>query len=237
MDVEIQAVSILYDGEQANYVKVIDITERKKVEASLQQTMLKLRQSLKGTISVISKIIDMRDPYTSSHQKNVAEFALMIGQGLGLSAEKIEDLQMAALIHDIGKIDVPTEILCKPTKLRKTEFELIKEHPQSGFDAIKNSELSETIKQVILQHHERLDGSGYPQGLKSEDILLEAKIIAVADVVDAMVSHRPYRASLGLHAALVEIMKNRGTLYDSEVVGVCFKILTEEIEKTPYKAS
>lgn len=218
IDVEVQVVSIMYDGEQANYVKVIDISHRKKVERDLQKTLLQLRKTLAGTISVISKIVDMRDAYTSSHQKNVSIIAREIAQHMGLSAERVEDLRLAALIHDIGKITVPAEILSKPSELKDAEFQLIKDHVKEGFEALKDSELSDVIKQTVLQHHERLDGSGYPQGLKADEILLEAKILMVADIYDAMTSHRPYRASLGEEAALEEFEKNRGILYDETVV-------------------
>lgn len=228
INTEIQGKLITYQGKPAVYVAIRDITDCKKAKYGLEETLTKLRRSLKGTISVISKMVDLRDPYTSSHQKNVAVLARKIGKRMNLSSERIEELRMAALIHDIGKVDVPTEILCKPTKLKPAEFELIKGHAQAGYDVLVDSELSETLKQTILQHHERLDGSGYPQGLKGDEIILEAQILAVADVVDAMISHRPYRASLGVDAAIIELMKNKGTLYNPLVVDTCFKILMEK---------
>lgn len=228
INTEIQGKLITYEGKPSVYVAIRDITDRKKAEAGLEETMTKLRQSLKGTISVISKIIDLRDQYTSLHQKNVAILARKIAQRMGMSAERTEELRLAALIHDIGKMIVPAEILSKPSKLSKTEFELIKGHVEAGFNTLRESDLSLTIKQTVLQHHERLDGSGYPQFLQGDEIILEAQILAVADVVDAMISHRPYRASLGVDAALVELMKNKGILYNSVVVDACFKILTEE---------
>jgi putative nucleotidyltransferase with HDIG domain len=170
----------------------------------------------------------MRDPYTSAHQKSVSALARKIAERMGLGADYVEEIRKAALIHDIGKIDIPAEILCKPTRLEKPEIDLIKRHAQLGFNALIESGLSDTIKQAVLQHHERLDGSGYPQGLLGENITLGAKILAVADVVDAMSSHRPYRASLGVDTALIEIVENKGIRYDSNVVEVCFKILVEE---------
>lgn len=228
IDVESQGTPIIYKGLKAVHVALRDITQLRKTKDELENTLIRLRKSLAGTIDVISNITDMRDPYTSSHQKSVSVLARRIAQNMGLSPDEVEEIRLAALIHDIGKMIIPAEILSKPTKLKPAEFELIKEHAQSGFNALEKTELSEVIKQTVLQHHERLDGSGYPQGLKDGEILLEARILSVADVVDAMISHRPYRPSLGVDAALVEIMKNKSILYDPVVVDTCFKILIED---------
>lgn len=197
-----------------------DVTNRRETEN-------KLKQSLTGTIEVISQIVELKDPYTSGHQKNVSKLSIEIGKILGFSNEQIENIERSALIHDIGKIGIPSDILSKPTRLSLNEYALIKEHPQSGFNTLVNSGLSETICLGVLQHHERLDGSGYPKGLKDNEIVIEAKIIGVADVVDAMSSHRPYRPALGIDAALAELTKYRGILYDSVVVDACLGVFKQ----------
>jgi len=176
----------------------------------------------------MSKIIDTRDPYTSGHQDRVTQLSVSITLELGLSREKVKGIQTASLIHDIGKIGIPTEILSKPTKLSDIEFSLIKEHPQIGYNILKSIDFSFPVAEIILQHHERLDGSGYPNHLKEDDIKLEAKILGVADVVEAMASHRPYRAALGVDVALEEIIKNKVVLYDPEIVDACVKLFKEK---------
>jgi HD-GYP domain-containing protein (c-di-GMP phosphodiesterase class II) len=158
----------------------------------------------------------------------VAELARAIASEMGLSEERIDGLYMAGIIHDLGKISVPAEILSKPGRLSDAEFQLVKTHPQVGYDILKNIEFPWPIAQITLQHHERLNGSGYPQGLSGEDMLLEAKILAVADVVEAMASHRPYRAALGLQKALNEIFQNQGILYDYTVVAACLRLFNEK---------
>ncbi|MEA1940125.1 MAG: PAS domain S-box protein, partial [Candidatus Caldatribacteriota bacterium] len=200
---------------------VVDITERKQAEERLKKT-------LDAAIDTMSKIVEVKDPYTAGHQKRVSQLATAIAKELNLSQDKIEGVRIASLIHDIGKISVPTEILTKSTTLTDIEFSLIKTHSQTGYDILKSIDFSYPIAQIVLQHHERLNGSGYPQGLKDEDILLDAKIIGVADVVEAMSSHRPYRPALGLDKALEEISKNRGILYDPEVADVCLKLFKEK---------
>jgi HD-GYP domain-containing protein (c-di-GMP phosphodiesterase class II) len=170
----------------------------------------------------------MRDSYTGGHQRRVANICVRIATELGLSKERIHGLHLAGTIHDLGKIGCPAEILSKPGHLSKNEFNLIKEHPQAGFNIIKDVDFSWPIAQIILQHHERIDGSGYPQGLTGDAILLEAKILTVADVVEAMASHRPYRPALGIEAALNEITKHRGTSFDADVVDKCLRIFHEQ---------
>jgi HD-GYP domain-containing protein (c-di-GMP phosphodiesterase class II) len=172
--------------------------------------------------------IEARDPYTSGHQTKVSRLARAIAQDMALSSDTVDNIRIAGSIHDIGKISVPAEILSKPGKLTDVEFSLIKLHPQTGYDILKNAELPYPIAEIILQHHERLDGSGYPQGLKNDQILLESQIIMVADVVEAMASHRPYRPALGVDAALEEIAKNRGVLYDEKVVEACLRLFREK---------
>ena len=184
----------------------------------------RLRVSLEQIIQVIANIIDERDSYTGSHQRRVAQICSRIAVELGLSAERIHGLHLAATIHDLGKIGIPAEILAKPRHLHAMEFGLIKEHVNIGFELIKGVDFPWHIAQIILQHHERVDGSGYPRGLAGDALLLEAKILAVADVVETMASHRPYRAALGIEAALREIETHRGTAFDTEVVDACLRI-------------
>jgi HD-GYP domain-containing protein (c-di-GMP phosphodiesterase class II) len=188
----------------------------------------KLRRTLRGTIQVISRAVEMRDPYTAGHQRRAADLARAIATQMGLSADRTDFIRIACTIHDIGNIAVPAEILSKTKKLTDIEFSLIKTHVQYGYDILKNIEFPWPVADVILQHHERLDGSGYPHGLKRDDILMESKILAVADVVEAMISHRPYRHALGSDAALEEITKNRGTLYDPKVVDTCLQLFNDK---------
>jgi HD-GYP domain-containing protein (c-di-GMP phosphodiesterase class II) len=172
--------------------------------------------------------VEMKDPYTAGHERRMTNLARTVATEMGLPPEKIEGLRMAGVIHDIGKITLPTELLSKPTKLSTIEFSLIKEHVRLGYDILKDVESPWPLAEMILQHHERMDGSGYPRGLKGEEILIEARILAVTDVVEAMASHRPYRPALGLDAALEEIEKNRGILYDKAVVDVCMRVFRDK---------
>ncbi len=188
----------------------------------------KLKKTLEATIRTMSKMIDARDPYTSGHQERVTKLATRIASDLKLSKDQRRAIRIAALIHDIGKIGIPSEILTKPTKLSNIEFSLIKNHSQMGYDILKGIDFAYPIAKIILQHHERINGSGYPNHLQRKEIILEAKIIAVADVVEAMSSHRPYRAALGIDVALEEITKNKGILYEPEVVDVCIKLFREK---------
>jgi PAS domain S-box-containing protein len=210
------------DGKPRLVVEISrDITERKQTEERLKKTM-------DAAIDTMSKIIEAKDPYTSGHQHRVCQLAVPLARELGLSSDKIEGIRIASLIHDVGKIGLPTEILSKPSKLTDIEFSLIKGHSQIGYDILKSIDFSYPIAQIVLQHHERLNGSGYPNNLKGDKILLEAKIIGVADVVEAMSSFRPYRPALGIDKALEEISQNRGTLYDPEVVDACLKLFKEK---------
>jgi len=176
-------------------------------------------------VKLVSKIIEIRDPYTSGHQEKVAKLAVNIAQELGCPPPVIKSIYIASLLHDIGKIAIPIEILNKPGKLSKPEFELIKTHPLTGYNLLCDVDFDYPISEIILQHHERIDGSGYPNGLKGDEIYLEAKIIAVADVVEAMNAHRPYRPSLGIEAALREIEAGLGKIYDQEAANACLLLL------------
>jgi len=202
------------------------VTLRTRVERERQAKFL--RQSLEQFIQAFAFTVEARDPYTAGHQRRVSELATTIARQMGLPDEQVLGIQLAAAIHDLGKIRVPAEILSKPGLLSSIEFQLIKTHAQAGYDIVKDVKFPWPIADIILQHHERLDGSGYPQGLKEDQILLESKIVAVADVVEAMSSHRPYRPSLGIDVALDEISRYRGSHYAPQVVDVCIKLFREQ---------
>jgi len=187
-----------------------------------------LEQSALGAVRAIAATIEKRDPYTSGHQENVAAISVAIAERLGWGRERVEGLRLGAMIHDIGKIYIPSEILNRPGRLTDSEFEIVKSHPQVGYDILANTEFPWPIKEMVVQHHERLDGSGYPKGLMDGEIIDEAKVIAVADVVDAITSHRPYRPGLGVDAALAEIEQGRGALYDTMVADACLRLIRDE---------
>ena len=205
-----------------------DITERKQAEETLKDTLESLRKAVGTTIQVMVSAVETRDPYTAGHQMRSADIARAIATEMGLSQEKIEGIRMAGSIHDIGKLSIPAEILSKPGKLSEIEFSLIKEHARTGYEMLKDVESPWPLAEIVYQHHERMDGSGYPRNLKGDDILMEARILAVADVVESMASHRPYRPALGINAALEEIEKNRETLYDADVADACLRLFREK---------
>jgi PAS domain S-box-containing protein/putative nucleotidyltransferase with HDIG domain len=207
---------------------LVDFTKRKKAEEELSHTVEMLRKNLGATIQAISTLVETRDPYTAGHQRRVADLARAIAKEMGLSQEQVDGIRMAGLIHDIGKVSVPAEILSKPGQLTELEFSMIKIHAQYGYEILKPVEFPGPVAQTVLQHHERIDGSGYPSGLKDEEILIEAKILAVADVVEAMISHRPYRPARSLDQALEEITKNSGALYDPKVVEACLRLFVKK---------
>ncbi len=186
-----------------------------------------LRKTVEGTIHTIAATVEVRDPYTAGHQKRVADLAAAIASEMGLASDQVEGIRMAGVIHDLGKIQVPAEILSKPGVLNELEFNIIKTHPQVGFDLLKEIEFPWPIAEIVLQHHEKMNGSGYPQGLKEDEIMIEARILAVADTVEAMSSHRPYRPALGLEKALAQIKQDKGTLFDPDVVDACLKIFKQ----------
>ena len=201
--------------------------ERDRIAYEHQHHEEILRKSLEESIQAIADTVEMRDPYTAGHQRRVGELAVAIAQELGLPEDTIHGIRLAASIHDLGKINVPAEILAKPGKLSNIEVMLMQTHAQAGYDILKAIKFPWPIAIIVWQHHERLDGSGYPQRLKNGEIVLESRIMAVADVVEAMASHRPYRASLGIDAALAEIERGRGSVYDSAVVDACLKVFRE----------
>jgi PAS domain S-box-containing protein len=198
-----------------------DITNRK-------ESAERMRKALGATVQAMAVTVETRDPYTAGHQRRVADLARSIATEMNLSTDQIDGIRMAAIIHDLGKISVPAEILSKPTKLTALEFSLIKTHAQSGYDILKDIDFPWPIARMVLEHHERMDGSGYPNGLIAEETLLESRILAVADVVESMASHRPYRPALGIDAALKEIEKNRGALYDTGAVDACVRLFREK---------
>ena len=203
------------------------VIETRRAEDQLQTTLERLEKALEGTVRAMSLTIEMRDLYTAGHQRRVSSLAVAIAEELHLPSDKIEGLRLAGVIHDIGKIAMPAEILTKPTRLTKTEFQLIKDHPRIGYEILKNIQFPWPVAHIILQHHERMDGSGYPDGLLGDAILLEARILAVADVVEALSSHRPYRPALGIEKALEEIRRGRGIRYDMRVVDACMKLFKD----------
>jgi putative two-component system response regulator len=208
--------------------KICRIQKEQNTLRQLQLTLKKVKRLFENTVGALASTLEKRDPYTAGHQHRVGQLANAIAQELGLQEERIEVLRLAAFVHDIGKVGVPADILTKPGKLTDLEMSLIKLHCQVGFDILKNVEFPWPIAEMVYQHHERLNGSGYPQGLLGPAILLEARILAVADVVEAMNSHRPYRPALELSVAMEEISKNRGTLYDGQVVDACLRLFNDK---------
>ncbi len=209
-------------------VFVKDVTDRKKAERQLQDTLESLRKAFGSIIQVLVSAVETKDPYTAGHQTRSADLARAIATEMKIPKEKIEGLRMAGSIHDIGKLSIPAEILTKPTKLSELEFSLIKEHAQKGYEILKNVESPWPLAEIVYQHHERMDGSGYPRNMKGDDIIMEARILAVADVVESMSSHRPYRSARGIEAALEEIEKNKRILYDPEVVDACLRLFRKK---------
>ncbi len=223
-DVEGLGTNIIFKGVPAYIATLRDITERKKAERQIRDGIVRLNENLEETVISLASAFEMKDPYTAGHQRRVTEIVSAIALEMDFDQERYKGLRLASLVHDIGKINVPAEILSKPGALTGPEFELIRTHAEAGYDILKKIHFPWPISKMVLQHHERMDGSGYPNGLSGEEILLEARIIAVADVVEAMATHRPYRASLGVGFALEEIEANRGKLYDKGVADVCLKL-------------
>jgi len=206
---------------------VRDITESNRTNEELGQSAAKLRRAMEGTVNAIALTTEVRDPYTAGHQERVTKLAVAIATEMGLAESQIEGIRIAGNLHDIGKIYVPAEILSKPGKLKKNEFNLVKDHVEVGYDLLKSIEFPWPVANMVIQHHERLDGSGYPHGLKGDDIMLESAIIAVSDVVESMASHRPYRPAYDINKALLEILQKKGDLYHPEVVDACLKLFNE----------
>lgn len=213
------------EGNFAGYIGAgYDITRRREAEENLQESLNRFKSIMQETVNALSCTVEMRDQYTAGHQRRVADLALAIARRLKLAETQTEGIYIAGVLHDIGKIYIPSEILVKPGSLNKIEFELIKTHPQVGYEILKNIGFIWPISQIALQHHERIDGSGYPFGLSGENILIEAKILAVADVIEAMSSYRPYRPALGMEKAIEEISEKSGVLYEPKVVEACIEL-------------
>lgn len=206
-----------------------DITEKKQAQREVSETLKHLRSSMRSAINTMALIVERRDPYTAGHQQHVSDLARSIANEMNLAKDTVDGIRMAGVIHDIGKIFIPAEILNKPGKLTKIEFSLIKTHPEASYEILKGIEFPWPIAEIVLQHHERINGTGYPNKSTEKEILIEAKIIAVADVVEAMASHRPYRPALGIKKALEEISANKGKLFDAKVVDSCIKLFKKNI--------
>ncbi|MGW8302147.1 MAG: HD domain-containing phosphohydrolase [Desulfobacterales bacterium] len=225
---EMRVMETEWEGKKAYLASLRDITNRKRMQQRLQRSLDNLKEVMDGTIRAMALAVEMRDPYTSGHQHRVAQLAQAIAEEISLPADTIEGVYMAASIHDIGKISLPAEILSKPRKLTEIERKMIQAHSKVGYDILNGVDFSWPIAQIVLQHHERMDGSGYPHGLGGKEVLIEARIVGVADVVETMASHRPYRPAMGLDRALEEVMKNKGRLYDEKVVNACLTLFNEK---------
>ena len=225
--VKIKGVPIFEEGIYSGAVLLLnDNTESIMAEEKLRRSFAMLQKATEDIIQAMSFTSEIRDPYTAGHQKKVCELAVAIGEEMNITEEQLQGVKFAAMIHDIGKISVPSDILSKPGKIGKTEFEVVKGHSQTGYELLDKINFPWPISDIVHQHHEKLDGSGYPNGLKDDDILLEAKIISVADTVEAMTAHRPYRAALGIDKAMEEITTNKGKFFDSNVVDACVDIFS-----------
>ncbi|TAL39090.1 MAG: response regulator [Spirochaetes bacterium] len=213
---------------ETNYMLKEEILERWKVEEELRKSITTLQKTITGIVHTISLIGEIRDPYTGGHQRRVAELARAIGEELGLDEDRLQGVFVAGMLHDIGKISVPIEILCKPSGITEIESMMLKTHPEVSWEILREIEFPWPVARIVLQHHERMDGSGFPGGLKGEDILLEARIIGVADVVEAMASHRPYRPALGIDKAIEEIIAKKNSYYDPAAVDACVRLFREK---------
>lgn len=231
--IEANAARARYQGDFAIIGVLHDVSEMKQAEAEINRYVAQLEAMLNGTIEVVETIGEMRDPYTAGHERRVARIAVAISAEMGLDARQQEGIRVASTLHDVGKIMAPAEILAKPGKLNAVEYALIQGHALAGYDILKNVSFPWPVAQIVLQHHERMDGSGYPQGLQGDSILIEARILAVADVVEAMSSHRPYRPGMSIDHALNELKKHQGVKYDSRVVDACLNLFLKQGYKVP----
>lgn len=228
IDVEVNSHRSLLEGKQVLLSIVRDITARRLAQNAMAASLEKYRKLLDGIVTALSAVMEVRDPYTSGHQNRVSKLATAMAIELGLDEDTVETVRITGLLHDIGKMYVPTEILVKPTTLSPLEYEIIKIHSKAGYNILKSVDFTGPIAEIVCQHHERMDGSGYPQKLKGEEILMEARILSVADVVEAMMSHRPYRPAKTFDEALAEIEHGAGTLYDRDCVQVCSNLFRDK---------
>jgi PAS domain S-box-containing protein/putative nucleotidyltransferase with HDIG domain len=233
IEIGVHGARATHKGRPAVIGLIHDVSEKKRAEEQIQRYLEQLKTAFMSTVEVATTLNEMRDPHTAGHERHVGEIAAALGTELGLDEQRIEGLRVAGFLHDIGKTTVPVEILSKPGKLSPIEYELIKGHPQAGYDVLKDVKFPWPVADIALQHHERMDGSGYPQGLKGDAILLEARIMAVADVMEAMSSYRPYRPRLGVDAVLGEIERGRGTAYDPAVADACLRLFRERGYRLP----
>ena len=220
--------NVLYQNETLAQTKQELVRLNSRLEERVKEKTESIKKTLNGIVIALSTAVEIRDPYTAGHQSRVAQLAGAIGRQLGLCEEHCEGIRVTGLLHDIGKIIVPAEILCKPSRLTEYELHFIKAHPQAGYDILKGIEFPWPIATAVIQHHERINGSGYPSGLTGREIIIEAKILAVADVIESMASHRPYRPSRGIEPALEEISRNKGALYAAEVVDASLRLFREK---------
>ncbi|MDD2702791.1 MAG: HD-GYP domain-containing protein [Candidatus Omnitrophica bacterium] len=234
---EIRGENVSWEGREAFMVTVRDVTYYRVAEEQIRESFEKLRRIQLETVEALSSAGEKRDPYTAGHQHRVAILSCAIAQELEFTDHQIDGIRVAGLLHDIGKIYVPDSILTKPDKLDVVEFEIVKDHPQFGYDILKPIEFPWPVAQIVLQHHERLDGSGYPNNLKDADILMESKIVAVADVIEAMSCDRPYRAALSMDVVLNEVIQKKGILFEPAVVEACRRLFTEKGFKFPKQVS
>lgn len=217
-----------WDGEPAMIAMVEDVTERAQSEAMIRGYVAQLESAMRGTLQAVARMVDLRDPYTAGHERRVGQIAAAIGRELGWDQAHCRGIELVGLVHDIGKIAVPAEILSKPSRLSATEFAMIKGHAQAGADILADIQFDMPVAEIVRQHHERMDGSGYPRGLRGAEILLEARVLAVADVLESMASHRPYRPALGIEMALAELTSKRGTAFDPAVVDATVRLVREK---------
>ena len=232
-NVEFISNSYLVEGTTVIQCNIRDVSARMEMQAQAQRYQDQLKLALMNTVEIANTISEMRDPYTAVHARRVAKLAVAIGADMGLNERQLEGIRVAGYLHDIGKVSIPLEILSKPGRISQVEYLLIQTHARAGYDVLNKMKWPWPVAEVALQHHERLDGSGYPLGLRGKEIILEARIIAVADVVEAISSHRPYRAALGIEAALEEIQAGRGSRYDPGAVDACVNLLTNKAFEFP----
>jgi PAS domain S-box-containing protein/putative nucleotidyltransferase with HDIG domain len=225
---EIICHAVKLNGRKHILSIIKDVTERKQRAKELKQSATKLKNAMEGTINTLALAAEVRDPYTAGHQQRVSLLSVAIANEMGLSEEQKEGIRVGSSLHDIGKIYVPAEILSKPGRLKINEFNLVRDHAEVGYELLKAIEFPWPVAEMILQHHERYNGSGYPRGLSGDNIMLESSIIAVSDVVESMASHRPYRPAFHIEKALLEILQNKGILYHPDVVDSCLKLFNEK---------
>ena len=232
MKEEKKTKDLIIEELQEMHEKVAELEKVKvrcnQLEKELKQSYKKLQKFIEGTTHIIMKVVEIRDPYSTGHQQRVSQLATAIAQEMKLPKDKIEGVRFASLVHDIGKFNLPTEIVSKPNKLSEVEFNFIKNHPKVGYDILRKVDFPWPIAEIVFQHQEKIDGSGYPRGLKGDEIFVEAKILGVANAIEAMSSSRSYRPAISVEESLVEISRNKNILFDPEVVDACLRLFKEK---------